>query len=189
MAFLPEMYVFAGCNGAGKSTLIEHFGGEFVKVINPDIIAKRLNPENPRSVDLSAGKQAIKEINDALAGGVSFAVETTLSGQLILKQMKKARESGFKVFLYYIGLQDVQMHIDRVRTRVLEGGHFIATKDIIRRYDLSLTHLNDAVQSADVTVAIDNSGEEYEILIEVEDGIIIYRSDILPTWLKGLNIR
>jgi predicted ABC-type ATPase len=56
------------------------------------------------------------------------------------------------------------------------------------RYDLSLAHLNDAVQNADVTVVIDNSGEEYEILIEVEAGKIIYRSDILPSWLKGLNI-
>jgi predicted ABC-type ATPase len=36
---LPEMYVFAGCNGAGKSTLIDHFGGGFEKIINPDQIA------------------------------------------------------------------------------------------------------------------------------------------------------
>jgi predicted ABC-type ATPase len=186
---LPEMYVFAGCNGAGKSTLIEHFDEAFVIVINPDTIAKRLNPDDPRSVDLSAGKQAIKEINDALAQGISFAVETTLSGQLILNQMKKARELGYRVILYYIGLQDVQMHIDRVRTRVLEGGHFIATKDIIRRYDLSLANLKIASKVADVIVVIDNSGEEFEMLLEVMDGKVMYQSETMPTWLRVLMIR
>lgn len=62
---MPEMYVFAGCNGAGKSTLIEQFGSGFDIIINPDQIAKQINPNNPRSADLSAGKQAIVKFNTA----------------------------------------------------------------------------------------------------------------------------
>jgi predicted ABC-type ATPase len=80
------------------------------------------------------------------------------------------------------------MHIDRVRTRVLEGGHFIATEVIIRRYDVSLANLNKVLKLADVSVVIDNSGEEYEILLEMQCGEIKYRSKLLPPWFKGLEL-
>jgi predicted ABC-type ATPase len=43
----PELCVFAGCSGAGKSTLIEHYGQSFDILINPDMIAKQLNPSDP----------------------------------------------------------------------------------------------------------------------------------------------
>ncbi|SCW86052.1 Predicted ABC-type ATPase [Paenibacillus tianmuensis] len=139
---MPEMTVFAGCNGAGKSTLIEHYGEEFKTIINPDLFARVLNPENPRKADLSAGKQALKEIRDCLDSGRSFAVETTLASEFYLKRMEEARSRGYRVYLYYVGLQDVQLHVDRVRTRIIEGGHFIATNDILRRYDASLSNIN-----------------------------------------------
>ncbi|BBI33812.1 hypothetical protein KCTCHS21_32110 [Cohnella abietis] len=36
--------------------------------------------------------------------------------------MKAAKEQDYKVFMCYIGLQDVQLHIDRVASRVGQGG-------------------------------------------------------------------
>lgn len=48
-----------------------------------------------------------------------------------------ANEQGYRVVLYYIGLQDVQMHIDRVTSRVEQGGHWIAERDIRWRYGRS----------------------------------------------------
>ena len=181
---MPEMYVFAGCNGAGKSTLIEQFGTGFNTIINPDQIAKEINPENPRSADLSAGKQAIIQIQHCLLSKVTFAMETTLTGQFVINKMSEAKEKGYKVYLYYIGLQDVQMHIDRVHTRVLEGGHFIAAEDIIRRYDVSLRNLNEALKVAHVSVVMDNSRDEYDVLLEVENGEVRYRANWLPQWIK-----
>lgn len=53
----PEMFVFAGCNGAGKTTLIDHFEYDFDGIVNADVIAQKLNLENPRNVDLSAGRK------------------------------------------------------------------------------------------------------------------------------------
>lgn len=184
----PEFYVFAGCNGAGKSTLIEHYGQAFDVVVNPDLIAKHLNPSNPRSADLSAGKEAIRRIREYLNGYRSFAMETTLTGQYVIKQMSTARAAGFNVYFYYIGLQNVQMHIDRVKTRVLEGGHYIAPSDIIRRYEVSLRNLKGALEQADVAVILDNSRDEYEVLMEIENGQMIYKASLLPSWLGGLDL-
>lgn len=184
----PEFYVFAGCNGAGKSTLIEHYGQSFGIVVNPDLIAKNLNPPNPRNADLSAGKEAIRRIRECLAGHRSFAMETTLAGQYVIKQMSAAKAMGYKVYFYYIGLQNVQMHIDRVKTRVLEGGHYIAPSDIIRRYAESLRNLEAALRQADVVVILDNSRDEYEVLLEMENGRIAYKASLLPSWLGVLDL-
>lgn len=188
MILVPELYVFAGCNGAGKSTLIEHYGQAFDIIVNPDLIAKQLNPGDPRSADLSAGKEAIRRIRDCLDRRNSFAVETTLSGQYVIKQMAAARALGYRVYFYYIGLQNVQMHIDRVRTRVLEGGHYIAPADIIRRYAVSLRNMKAALWQADVSVILDNSRDEYDILLEMEYGKTTYRAVLLPSWFDGLDL-
>ncbi|KZS47052.1 hypothetical protein AWU65_14520 [Paenibacillus glucanolyticus] len=184
----PEMFVFAGCNGAGKTTLIDHFKYKFHSIINADFIAKRMNPENPRSVDLSAGKEALLELRTTLEGCKTFAVETTLSGKHIIKQMNIAKRLGYKIYLYFIGLADVQLHTDRVHTRVIEGGHFISSEDIGRRYYSSLSNLETAVSLADVSVLIDNSRNEYMTVAEISHGQIHCRIDELPQWLRRANL-
>lgn len=102
--------------------------------------------------------------------------------------MAAAKSIGYRVYFYYIGLQNVQMHIDRVKTRVLEGGHYIAPADIVRRYAVSLRNLKNALERADVAVILDNSCNEYEILVEIENGQITYRTNLLPTWLDGIDV-
>ncbi|WP_247897448.1 hypothetical protein [Paenibacillus pabuli] len=56
----PVMTVFAGTNGAGKSTLTRNFNDQLGEVIDPDAIAKTINPRHPESVSPSAGREAIK---------------------------------------------------------------------------------------------------------------------------------
>jgi predicted ABC-type ATPase len=51
--------VFAGTNGAGKSTISKQMKSIVGTIIDPDAIAKSLNPSNPRNADLSAGKEAV----------------------------------------------------------------------------------------------------------------------------------
>lgn len=182
---MPELFVFAGCNGAGKSSLIDGFPIYYGRLINPDLFAREINPTHPRKADLAAGKLAIKAIRQCLDSRESFAVETTLSGKYILNQLRSAKDYGYEVHLYYIGLRDVQAHIDRVRTRVLEGGHHIATEDIIRRYDLSLDHLQEAVGLSDTVVILDNTKDEYELLLEIKDGVENFRSSHWPSWLNN----
>ena len=180
---MPDMFVFAGCNGAGKSTLVDELQIEYDELINPDNFARDINPHEPRKADLSAGKLAIAAIRGCLEERKSFAVETTFSGKYILQQMAAAKKMGYQVHFYYIGLRDVQLHINRVRTRVLEGGHHIETEDIIRRYDVSLANLKYGVELGDTVVILDNTKDEYEVLLEMQKGQLIYRAKNWPDWL------
>ncbi|MGF7049457.1 putative ABC-type ATPase [Paenibacillus sp. DS2015] len=47
--------VFAGTNGAGKSTISFQMKDYVGVIIDPDQIARTINPDNPRNADLSAG--------------------------------------------------------------------------------------------------------------------------------------
>jgi predicted ABC-type ATPase len=50
-------------------------------LIDPDRIAREINPSAPRSADLAAGRRAIRLFNDAVEQARSISLETTLSGR------------------------------------------------------------------------------------------------------------
>ena len=79
----PIMFVFAGNNGSGKSTirnlLIDKIGIEIN--LDPDAIARRIDPDNPESKRVSAGKEVIKSVHRYIKEGKDFSIETTLAGK------------------------------------------------------------------------------------------------------------
>ncbi|WDH82874.1 zeta toxin family protein [Paenibacillus urinalis] len=182
----PVMTVFAGTNGAGKSTLSWQMREWIGEVVDPDQNAMRLNPEDPRSADMSAGKEAIKKIQTLIQNNDHFAVETTLSGTFYLRHMRLAKQKGYEITMYYIGLQDVQMHIDRVASRVEQGGHWISEKDIRWRYGQSLQNLQPAIEIADQVILIDNTYEPI-IVADIQQNQLIYKIDHVPEWYKSVN--
>lgn len=60
----PMFYVFAGNNGSGKSTfrnlIVDKIGIDIN--IDPDAIARKIDPENPETRRLEAGKEVIKSV-------------------------------------------------------------------------------------------------------------------------------
>ena len=55
---MPTLTVVAGANGAGKSTLTK-LSANNTPLIDPDAIAKEIDPINPSAAAISAGKQAL----------------------------------------------------------------------------------------------------------------------------------
>lgn len=130
--------VFAGANGSGKSTIAEEFlKTEPFDYINADDIAKKMNSADISKVRISAGKEFNRRINNNFKSGVSFAIETTLSGNTYISTFKKAKYLGYKIILIYTFVDSPQVCIERIKTRVQNGGHFIPDEDVIRRYSRS----------------------------------------------------
>ena len=51
--------------------------------------------------------------------------------------MLAARNRGFEIVLIYIGTEDVEINLTRIRNRVLAGGHDVPEEDVRRRYKRS----------------------------------------------------
>lgn len=131
----PILYIIAGANGSGKSTLAnELLTSEHLEFLNADEVAKEICPEHIESVKIKAGKIVLKKLEDFLNNKKSFAIETTLAGKNHIKTIQKAKELGYIVVLIYSYLDSPLMCENRIKIRVLNGGHDIPKDDIIRRF-------------------------------------------------------
>lgn len=165
---MPELscILLAGPNGSGKSSAFPKLNleGEWV---NADEIAKVLpDIDDGKSRERRASEAALRRIAELIEARQSFVFETTLSSQQSLRLMRDAKAAGFTVGLYYTALDSVETNIERVRQRVLKGGHDIPEGDIRRRHRGSLAKLSEALKIADEVVLVDNSGlEPHEVFV------------------------
>jgi predicted ABC-type ATPase len=64
---VPTLTVSAGPNGSGKSTLTRSFEFEGRdRLLDPDFIARGLNPLNPSAAAIAAGREILKRTADYL---------------------------------------------------------------------------------------------------------------------------
>ena len=176
--------MIAGPNGAGKSTIVRRFNRGRLPVVNPDEIARAIDPAriNERSVQLQAGRQALAERTRRIAARESFAVETTMSGHSELAVMREAKELGFKVNLVFVGLVRADLSDNRVALRVRQGGHDVPTADTERRFDRIMANLPLAIRLADRAILLDNSGRRPRLVAVLESGRAPRVVERLPDW-------
>ena len=134
---LPEKRIIsiAGPNGAGKTTFAREYlpnEANTLTFINADLIARGLDPFQPERAAFRAGRMMLEMIDACVRRGESFAFETTLSGRGYARMIPTWQEQGYWVALYYLPLPSPEMAIERVRQRVVMGGHHVPD-DIIRR--------------------------------------------------------
>jgi predicted ABC-type ATPase len=138
-----RIFMIAGPNGAGKTTtamsfiLIEMID-EF---LNADEIARGLAPLHPESMALTASKLMLKRLKDLLEANKTFAFETTGSGTNYIKHLKEAQAKGYEVHLMFLWLPSPDLAVERVASRVKQGGHSIPEDTIRRRYFAGLKNL------------------------------------------------
>jgi predicted ABC-type ATPase len=107
-----------------------------------------------------------------------------LAGGNAIRLMREAKANGFEVTMFYVGLGDYHLNIERVAVRVKNDGHHIPSDDIIRRHYTSIQNLLSHLHLIDHLIVIDNSHTEGEIVLGTNDGSITYRSESLPQWIE-----
>jgi predicted ABC-type ATPase len=132
----PHATIIAGPNGVGKSTLAPRLMAEFGTRIflNADVIAKQLNPVDPAAAAVEAGRIMHGQIAATRDAGDSFALETTLSGLTLRSTITRLQRAGYYVRLAFLWVPSPEINIQRVRTRVRMGGHFVPDDDVRRRF-------------------------------------------------------
>jgi predicted ABC-type ATPase len=182
----PRLTIIAGANGCGKSTLTGR--SSFINkipLLDPDAISKALQPSIPGASAVTAARQVLISAGKHIEGRESFAVETTLSGHTYLQMMVDARTRGFEVVLVYIGTENVEISLARIRNRVLAGGHDVPESDVRRRYQRSFKNLPIAIERADHTILFDNSTEEGYRIIAVLGPSGSQWFEPVPNWARA----
>lgn len=165
-----NLYIIAGCNGAGKTTASFTILPEILnckEFVNADEIAKGISPFQPEKVAIEAGRIMLKRIDELLNEKVSFAFETTLSTKSYQNKIFKAKTNGYHVTLLFFWLQNIELAKERVKTRVLEGGHNIETAIIERRYINGIKNLFSIyLPIVDEALIFDNSEGIHDLIAE-----------------------
>lgn len=165
-----KLYIIAGCNGAGKTTASFTILPEILdckEFVNADEIAKGLSPFQPESVSFEAGRIMLSRINELLTDNKNFAFETTLSTKIYKSKIIEAKHKAYSVTLLFFWLQTIELAKERVKIRVLEGGHNIEDHIIERRYVRGIKNLfNIYLPIVDSAFIFDNSEGKYELIAE-----------------------
>lgn len=180
--------LFAGVNGAGKSvfsqTMPEKIAG--MSRVNIDEIVKSFGDWRDFNDMKKAASIAVKRINDNFSRGKSFNQETTLCGASILKNIRKAKELGYRIIVYYIGVDSADIAKERVRKRVKNGGHDIPDKDIERRYTESIRRLREIIPICDEVTLYDNTKTFHAVAV-YKNGKLLWAESLLPVWCPILK--
>ncbi len=178
-----HLYIISGCNGAGKTTASFTILPEILncqEFVNADEIARGLSPFQPDKVSFEAGRIMLKRIKELLHQNETFAFETTLATKSYKNLILTAQEQGYTVTVLFFWLQTINLAKERVKTRVIEGGHYIDDDVIERRYKNGISNLfNIYLDVVDEALLFDNSEGIHHLMatkkinqeIKVEDAL------------------
>ncbi len=144
-----RIIIIAGPNGAGKTTFAREYllkEADCPDFINVDLIAAGLSPFNPERAAIRAGRLMLSEIERRVRKGESFAFETTLSGHIYARLIPRWRSAGYQVRLIFLSLPTADVAIARVKARVAQGGHHVASAVVRRRFDSGLRNFQKIYQ-------------------------------------------
>jgi predicted ABC-type ATPase len=160
----PRLLVVAGPNGAGKTSVTEQglrhewFSG--CLYINPDDLAReRFGDWNSPDAVLHAARLAEKMREDALRKRADIAFETVLSTEGKIDYLRRARDAGYFIRLFFVGTESPAINVTRITRRFLKGGHEVPLSKIVSRFQRSMTNSIRAARIADRAYFYDNTAE------------------------------
>lgn len=88
---MKELIIIAGANGSGKTTFSRQILAEIdFEFLNADEIEKELGISK-----LQAGKEFFNRLDKFIETETSFVLESTLSGNYLVKAIGKAKQQGY----------------------------------------------------------------------------------------------
>jgi len=172
-----NVYIIAGPNGSGKTTFAKKFLPDYAECpnfVNADLIAQGLSPFSPRAFAIKAGRIVLEQINGLAESGVDFGFETTLSGKSYVMLLKKLKELGYKITIFFLWIPGSTLAIERIKERVLEGGHDVPAGDIRRRFNRSITNFFELYQClSDSWIIFNNAGITPDLIAKNQDGKLV----------------
>ena len=186
----PILIVIAGPNGSGKTTItskiLKHEWLEGAVYINPDQVAQdRFGDWNSPEAIMKAAQYCEEEREACLCNKQSLIFETVLSSEGKVDFIRRAREAGYFIRLFFVSTNHPSINSSRIAKRVMKGGHDVPIPKIISRYQKSIVNCKRCVSLADRVYVYDNSIDDVDarLLFRMTDGQLFkqYVEDI-PEW-------
>lgn len=188
------LFVIAGPNGSGKTTITsEVLASEWLEdavYINPDIVAQEKfgNWNSPEAVR-EAALYCEQWRERCLANGESLIFETVMSAPDKIDFIRRAKQAGYFVRIFFISTANPTINAARIARRVMKGGHDVPIPKIISRYIKSIANCAEIAPEVDRLYVYDNSLEDVKAqpIFRLRDGDLgkLYVESV-PEWAKNI---
>lgn len=190
----PILIVIAGPNGSGKTTvtskILHHEWLEDAVYINPyNVAQEQFGGWNNHEAVLKAAQYCEQWREQCLAEHKSLIFETVMPVEGKVDFIRRAKDTGFFVRLFFVGTSSPRINASRIARRVMEGGHDVPITKIISRYSRSILNCAIVSRLADRTYVYDNSvdNEEAQLLFRMIDGKLHKQYTVqLPEWAETI---
>ncbi|MDL1968031.1 MAG: zeta toxin family protein [Deltaproteobacteria bacterium] len=187
MTVSKQLWILAGGNGAGKTTFYEKLlAPKGIRLVNADMIAKIINPNNPESVSYKAASLVDKIREKFLYQGITFCFETVFSHVSKIDFVAKAKANNYEIILIYIHLDTLELNEARVYQRVTEGGHNVPVAKIHSRIPRTIKNIAKTLPLVNEARLLNNSSRDnpFQIVATVKQGGRKYAINPLPEWAE-----
>ncbi|MGA1847594.1 hypothetical protein OWK30_10940, partial [Deferribacter abyssi] len=118
-------------------------------------------------------------------------IETTMSGKYFERIIRYAKNEKYEVIVIYIFLENPKICIERVKNRLLKGGHYVPEIDIIRRFYRSLNLFYTKYRYlSDICYLINNTDDDFEqVAIFQNKKVNIINENVFNKFLEVVNER
>lgn len=124
------------------------------------------------------------KIDQCIADGVNFTQESTLAGSYVRKVAKAAKEAGFYIRLFYVGLDTAEEALKRIQNRIEKGG---IPEDVVRRrFEQQIGALAEVLPYYDEAIFFDNRNGFVEVASYRNGEILPIGNGKQPLWLEKL---
>ena len=186
----PVLIVIAGPNGSGKTTItskiLKHEWLEGAVYVNPDNVAQeRFGDWNSPKAVMQAAQFCEELREQCLRDGQSLIFETVLSSEGKVDFIRRAREAGYFIRLFFVATSHPTINAARIAQRVMEGGHDVPIAKVISRYYKSILNCKRCISLADRVYVYDNSIDDADarLLFRMTDGQLFKQyADDIPEW-------
>ncbi|MDR6570470.1 zeta toxin family protein [Chitinophaga ginsengisegetis] len=199
---MPTLYIIAGSNGAGKSSagpdllptelIKKHspFDGDKLKSLKQLEFRKQLGcsyKEAGKLADEYVDQTFELQYKSALEQNEDFVYEGHFTEEESWSLIRTFKKEKYRINMLFMGLATLEISLDRVFKRAMNGGHNVPVYEIEKNYYGNLYKLNQHFKLIDDLIILDSSEELVLHLATQKDNLITFHipPDEMPLWFTA----
>lgn len=181
---MKTLTIIGGIDGTGKTGLagVLHSEvanlGEFLYI----------NEYSSACDDLQKLNETIlKTIDGFLNKGISFALVSSISSEVSIDIARKARQKGYFIKLYYVGLNTLEESLRRIQNRVAKGGRDVPANIVEREFETRFAYISWMLDYCDEGIFYDNENGFCEVARYINEELQL-TGEKHPEWISELYV-
>jgi predicted ABC-type ATPase len=171
-------------SGFGRSS----FAREYIEKYEYEFInAEELEKSETVKSHFQAGRIFFERLKKQVMDNRSFILESSLSGNYLIRFLNGLREKDYYVTIIYVFLDNPEYCLERMKNR--RSSYFVSKEEVIRRFYRGKNNFwNHYKRLADEWIAISNSGDLPEIFaIGKKDNFKVVNKFILNKFMENID--